>query len=191
MAEAPPELGSLLECEVCCEQFDSGQRRPLHLPCGHVLCLDCVTRLADARSSALACPFCRRGVAVSPGGAVAVLEQPSSPGPGPRSTRVKVFSPSMQLVGQVDTFGLSLLFPARITASAVAFDPQGNVVVADTSGPAVLCLGKPEELPVPVPKPVVTQGLAHPVALAFTKENLLLVLDAASHSVKVYKVDGK
>uniref|UniRef100_H0VYK9 NHL repeat containing E3 ubiquitin protein ligase 1 n=1 Tax=Cavia porcellus TaxID=10141 RepID=H0VYK9_CAVPO len=129
-----------------------------------------------------------RGVAVSLlSGAIAILEQPLPPGTGPCSTRVKVFNPSMQLIGQVDTFGLSLFFPSRVTASAVTFDQQGNVIVADMSGPAVLCLGKPEEFP--VLKPLVTEGLTHPVALAFTKENLLLVLDAGSHSVKVYRFD--
>lgn len=61
------------------------------------------------------------------------------------------------------------------------------MVVADTSSPAVLCLGKPEEFP--VLKPIVTRGLSHPVALTFTKESSLLVLDSAAHSVKVYKVD--
>ncbi|XP_063116007.1 E3 ubiquitin-protein ligase NHLRC1 [Cavia porcellus] len=378
---APPELESLLECEVCCERFDPGPRRPRNLPCGHVLCLACVAGLTDPRSSALACPFCRRpcgardtsdcrplrrllellgapgargralpapaaaapapacyraiggwgtlvnptGLAVCPqtgrvvvvhdgrtrvqifeagggarmlqfgakgdaaqdvrypldvavtadchvvvtdagdrsvkvfdfsgrvrlvfgggqfslpwgvettpqngllvtdaeagslhlveadfpagvlrrserlhvrlcsprgvavsllSGAIAILEQPLPPGTGPCSTRVKVFNPSMQLIGQVDTFGLSLFFPSRVTASAVTFDQQGNVIVADMSGPAVLCLGKPEEFP--VLKPLVTEGLTHPVALAFTKENLLLVLDAGSHSVKVYRFD--
>ncbi|KAM5166114.1 E3 ubiquitin-protein ligase NHLRC1 [Callospermophilus lateralis] len=129
-----------------------------------------------------------RGVAVSwLTGAVAVLEHPLALGPGACSTRVKVFSSSMQLIGQVDTFGLSLFFPSRVTASAVTFDHQGNVVVTDTSGPAILCLGKPEEFP--GLKPMVTQGLSHPVALTFTKENSLLVLDTASHSVKVYKAD--
>ncbi|XP_004847687.1 E3 ubiquitin-protein ligase NHLRC1 [Heterocephalus glaber] len=129
-----------------------------------------------------------RGVAVSwLSGAIAVLEHPLSPGTRPCSTRVKVFSADMQLLSQVDTFGLSLFFPSPITVSAVTFDRLGNVIVADTSGPAILCLGKPEDFP--VLKPVVTQGLAHPVALAFTKENSLLVLDTASHSVKVYKVN--
>ncbi|XP_040823658.1 E3 ubiquitin-protein ligase NHLRC1 [Ochotona curzoniae] len=124
-----------------------------------------------------------RGVAVSwLTGAIAVLEHPAG-----GSTRVKVFGSRMQLLGQVDTFGLSLFFPSQVTASAVTFDHQGNVVVAETSGAAILCLGKPEEFP--VVKPMVTQGLCRPVALAFTKENSLLVLDAASHSVKVYKVD--
>ncbi|XP_006109849.1 LOW QUALITY PROTEIN: E3 ubiquitin-protein ligase NHLRC1 [Myotis lucifugus] len=129
-----------------------------------------------------------RGVAVSwLTGAIAVLERPLALGAGTCSTTVKVFSATMQLIGQVDTFGLSLFFPSEITASAVTFDHQGNVIVADTSSHAVLCLGKPEEFP--VPKPVITHGLSHPVALTFTKENSLLVLDSAAHSVKVYKVD--
>lgn len=80
---------------------------------------------------------------------------------------------------------LNLLFPSKITVSAVAFDHQGNVIVADTSGPAIICLGKPEEFP--ALKPMVTHGLSRPVALTFTKEKSLLVLDTASHSIKVFK----
>lgn len=71
--------------------------------------------------------------------------------------------------------------------SSFVIDHQGNVIVADTSNLAVLCLGKPEEFP--VLKPIITHGLSHPVALTFTKENSLLVLDSAAHSIKVYKVD--
>ncbi|KAM7097709.1 E3 ubiquitin-protein ligase NHLRC1 [Molossus nigricans] len=129
-----------------------------------------------------------RGVAVSRlTGAIAVLERPLALGTGVCSATVKVFSANMQLIGQVDTFGLSLFFPSEITVSAVTFDHQGNVIVADTSSQAVLCLGKPEEFP--VLKPLITHGLSHPVALVFTKENSLLVLDSAAHSIKVYKVD--
>ncbi|XP_040138042.1 E3 ubiquitin-protein ligase NHLRC1 isoform X2 [Ictidomys tridecemlineatus] len=88
---------------------------------------------------------------------------------------------------EVDFLEGALQRTERVTASAVTFDHQGNVVVTDTSGPAILCLGKPEEFP--GLKPMVTEGLSHPVALTFTKENSLLVLDTASHSVKVYKAD--
>ncbi|KAI5937522.1 E3 ubiquitin-protein ligase NHLRC1 [Manis javanica] len=122
-------------------------------------------------------------------GAIAVLERPLAVGTGACSPRVKVFSSSMQLIGQVETFGLSLFFLSKITASAVTFDHQGNVIIADTSGQAVLCLGKPEEFPVLTP--LITQGLSHPVALTFTKENSLLVLDSGAHSVKVYKLDSQ
>ncbi|KAI5765644.1 unnamed protein product [Gulo gulo] len=129
-----------------------------------------------------------RGVAVSwLTGAIAVLEHPLGLGSAVSSTTVKVFSPTMQLISQVDSFGLSLFFPSRITASAVTFDHQGNVIVADTSGQAVVCLGKPEEFP--ILKPIITHGLSHPVALTFTKQNALLVLDSAAHSIKVYKAD--
>lgn len=128
-----------------------------------------------------------RGVAVSwLTGAIAVLEHPWALGTSGNNTRVKVFSATMQLIGQVDSFGLNLLFPSKITASAVAFDHQGNVIVSDTSGPAIICLGRPEAFP--ALKPMVTHDLCRPVALTFTKENSLLVLDAASHSVKVFKV---
>ncbi|XP_004473220.1 E3 ubiquitin-protein ligase NHLRC1 [Dasypus novemcinctus] len=129
-----------------------------------------------------------RGVAVSwLTGAIAVVEHPLAPGARSCTSRVRVFSAGMQLLGQVDTFGLSLLFPCTMTASAVTFDLQGNVVVTDTSSQAVLCLGKPEEFP--ALQPIVTQGLSYPVALTYTKENALLVLDAADHSVKVFKAD--
>ncbi|EPY73573.1 e3 ubiquitin-protein ligase NHLRC1 [Camelus ferus] len=141
------------------------------------------------RTERLQADLCHpRGVAVSwLTGAIAVLEHPRALGSGACGTTVKVFSASMQLIGQVDAFGLSLFFPSKITASAVTFDHQGNVIVADTCSQAVLCLGKPEEFP--GLKPIITHGLSHPVALTFTKENSLLVLDSAAHSVKVYKVD--
>ncbi|XP_055988106.1 E3 ubiquitin-protein ligase NHLRC1 [Sorex fumeus] len=127
-------------------------------------------------------------------GAVAVLERPlasrAGGAAGAAGAVVKVFSAHMQLLAQVDSFGLSLLCPTPIAVSAVAFDNQGNVVVTDTAGPAVLCLGKPQEMP--VVKVVVTHGLVRPVALAFTKQNSLLVLDSQTHSVNVYRlVDGE
>ncbi|XP_006861077.1 PREDICTED: E3 ubiquitin-protein ligase NHLRC1 [Chrysochloris asiatica] len=145
-----------------------------------------ILRRADRMYSHLCSP---RGVAVSwLTGTIAVLEHPLTPmGTRACSTRVKVFSATMQFISQVDSFGLSLFFPSKITASAVTFDHQGNVVVTDTSSQAVLCLGKPEEFP--GLKPLVTQGLSYPVALNYTKENSLLVLDTAAQSVKVFKAD--
>ncbi|KAM6186393.1 E3 ubiquitin-protein ligase NHLRC1 [Rhynchocyon petersi] len=130
-----------------------------------------------------------RGVAVSAcTGAIAVLEYlPVAEGTRTCGTRVKVFSETRQFISQVDSFGLSLFFPSNITASAVTFDPQGNVIITDTSSQAVLCLGKPEEFP--RLKSLITQGLSQPVALAYAKENSLLVLDSSTHSVKVFKTD--
>ncbi|XP_074128497.1 E3 ubiquitin-protein ligase NHLRC1 [Sminthopsis crassicaudata] len=127
-----------------------------------------------------------RALAVSPiTGAIAVTEHLLAQGPCSASTRVKVFSPGLQLLGQVDTFGLSLFIPSKIDATAVTFDHQGNVIVADTTTQAIVCLGKPEEFP--VLKPIITQGLSYPVALTYTEDNSILVLDSGVHAVKVYK----
>ncbi|XP_044514067.1 E3 ubiquitin-protein ligase NHLRC1 [Gracilinanus agilis] len=120
-------------------------------------------------------------------GAIAITEHLLAQGPCPPSTRVKVFSPGLQLLGQVDTFGLSLFIPSKIDVTAVTFDHQGNVIVADTATQAIVCLGKPEEFP--VLKPIITQGLSYPVALTYTEDNSLLVLDSGVHAVKVYKTD--
>lgn len=123
-------------------------------------------------------------------GAVAVLECPlalQARSCNSSSTTLKVFDAQMQLLALLDTLGFSLFLPTQISMSAVAFDHQGNVVVAETRGPAVLCLGKPNDLP--VLRPLVTQGLARPVALAFTKQDSLLVLDSETHSVKIYGME--
>uniref|UniRef100_F6ZZ74 RING-type E3 ubiquitin transferase n=1 Tax=Ornithorhynchus anatinus TaxID=9258 RepID=F6ZZ74_ORNAN len=121
-----------------------------------------------------------RGVAVCPrDGAVAVLEHG---GPG---LRVKVFSAAMRLLGQVDPFGLSLLFPAEMDATAVTFDPEGDVVIADALHGAVVSLGRPGAAL--VVRPLVTQGLSYPVALGYSEDKSLLVLDGGAHSVAVFK----
>lgn len=53
---------NLLECKVCFEKFDTRwrNRRPQNLPCGHVLCLECITALSHPVLGNLECPFCRQ-----------------------------------------------------------------------------------------------------------------------------------
>lgn len=53
---------NLLECKVCFEKFDPCRRdrRPQNLPCGHVLCLECITALSHPLLRKLECPFCRQ-----------------------------------------------------------------------------------------------------------------------------------
>ncbi|NXG13411.1 NHLC1 ligase, partial [Grallaria varia] len=132
-------------------------------------------RLASPRALAV----CRSS------GAVAVVEHPEEAQGLPRgSTRVKVFSAQMELLGQVDSFGLSLAFHARVLATAVAFDGEGRVVVADVGRRAVVCLGRPEEFP--AFDPLVSHGLSYPVGLTYTADGSLVVLDGGDHSVKIY-----
>jgi hypothetical protein len=61
----------MAECYVCLRKYDTAERKPRSLPCGHALCQQCV-RAADAvrtRGAAdnnpyqpLGCPFCRHPV---------------------------------------------------------------------------------------------------------------------------------
>ncbi|KAF8493838.1 hypothetical protein JB92DRAFT_1159636 [Gautieria morchelliformis] len=44
-------------CPVCRELFNAEARRPHCIPCGHLFCLDCLTRMCG-RTCGL-CPFCR------------------------------------------------------------------------------------------------------------------------------------
>lgn len=126
-----------------------------------------------------------RAVAVCPtSGAVVVIEHLNARGPSKGSTRVTIFSAEMDLIGQVDSFGLNLVFPSRIYATAVAFDREGRVIVTDVCSQAVICLGKPEEFP--IFNPLISHGLAYPVGLTYTANNSLVVLDGGDHSVKVY-----
>uniref|UniRef100_A0A8V5G3J0 RING-type E3 ubiquitin transferase n=1 Tax=Melopsittacus undulatus TaxID=13146 RepID=A0A8V5G3J0_MELUD len=126
-----------------------------------------------------------RGVAVSQtSGAIVVIEHLKAQGPNSSSTRVKIFSAEMDLVGQMDSFGLNLVFPSSIHATAVAFDKEGHVVVTDTCSQAVICLGKPEEFP--IFNPLISHGLHYPVGLTYTANNSLVVLDSGDHSVKIF-----
>ncbi|NXY82718.1 NHLC1 ligase, partial [Alcedo cyanopectus] len=126
-----------------------------------------------------------RGVAVSQNsGAVVVIEHLKAQGLNKSSTRVKIFSAEMDLLGQMDSFGLNLLFPAKIYTTAVAFDKEGRVIVTDVGSQAVICLGKPEEFP--IYNPLISHGLSYPVGLTYMANNSLAVLDSGDHSVKIY-----
>uniref|UniRef100_A0A8C0BLM9 NHL repeat containing E3 ubiquitin protein ligase 1 n=1 Tax=Buteo japonicus TaxID=224669 RepID=A0A8C0BLM9_9AVES len=126
-----------------------------------------------------------RGVAVcQTSGAIAVIEHLKAQGPNGGSTRVKIFSAEMDLVGQVDSFGLNLVFPSRIYATAVAFDKEGRVIVTDVCSQAVICLGNPKEFP--IFNPLISHGLSYPVGLTYTANDSLVVLDSGDHSVKIY-----
>ncbi|XP_071592443.1 E3 ubiquitin-protein ligase NHLRC1 [Heliangelus exortis] len=131
--------------------------------------------------SQLTCP---RGVAVSQtSGAIVVIEHLRAQG-HIGSTRVKIFSAEMDLIGQVDSFGLSLVFPSKIHATAVAFDKDDHITVTDVYSQAVISLGKPEEFP--IFNPLISYGLFYPVGLTYTANNSLAVLDSGDHSIKIY-----
>ncbi|XP_062985847.1 E3 ubiquitin-protein ligase NHLRC1 [Elgaria multicarinata webbii] len=121
-------------------------------------------------------------------GSLAVIEHLMAKGPSYGSTRVKVFSADLQLISQVDSFGLNLVFPSKIFANDVTFSREGHIIVTDAYNQTVFCLGKPEEFP--VCKSMITTGLSYPLALTSTADNSLIVLDGGDHSLKVYAASG-
>ncbi|NXU11660.1 NHLC1 ligase, partial [Pardalotus punctatus] len=126
-----------------------------------------------------------RAVAVcQTSGAVVVIEHLQARGPSKGSTRVKIFSAEMDLIGQMDSFGLNLVFLSRIYATAVAFDKEGHIIVTDVCSQAVICLGKPEEFP--IFNPLISHGLSYPVGLTYMANDSLVVLDSGDHSIKIY-----
>ncbi|XP_018010364.1 tripartite motif-containing protein 2-like [Hyalella azteca] len=54
---------SLLECEICAEEFDENNHKPLFLPCGHTYCYTCISSLLKNPQSRL-CPKCRKEISV-------------------------------------------------------------------------------------------------------------------------------
>ncbi|XP_067857753.1 E3 ubiquitin-protein ligase NHLRC1-like [Heptranchias perlo] len=127
---------------------------------------------------------CPREVAVCPlDGCIHVVEH-LRPG-----ARLKTFNRRGQLVRQLDSFALSLpgpgsgggLVPSGLTAIAV--DGQGNVLVADGEGRAVLSLGTLDKAQ---RRTVIERGLCRPLALACAGDDTLIVLDGGDHTWKVY-----
>ncbi|XP_034243112.1 uncharacterized protein LOC117646342 [Thrips palmi] len=50
-----------MECNICMEKMNATERRPKCIPCGHTVCLHCLTRI-----SSQICPECRQGFAGPP-----------------------------------------------------------------------------------------------------------------------------
>ncbi|XP_006011441.1 E3 ubiquitin-protein ligase NHLRC1 [Latimeria chalumnae] len=126
-----------------------------------------------------------RGVAVSQSsGHVAVVEHLRNKEKKCSGTRLKVFNSQMQLISQVDTFGFSLMFHVQLRASAVAFDKEDNVIVADAGNKMVVSLGTLARFPSFTP--IITYGLLYPVGLALMGLNSVIVLDSGNHSVNIF-----
>ena len=61
---------SFLTCATCLCRFDPEEHIPKLLPCSHSICLQCLGRIAENRTSSglFRCPICRSGIPVPRGG---------------------------------------------------------------------------------------------------------------------------
>ncbi|XP_018596292.1 E3 ubiquitin-protein ligase NHLRC1-like [Scleropages formosus] len=107
---------------------------------------------------------------------------------GSRSDHLRLFSKELTLLSQIDSFGLSLVSPVRFSASAVAFDRCGDVIVADVEQGVIWSLGKLNNSPVLTA--LISHGLVFPVGLVATAQNTLIVLDSGDHAVKIYTANS-
>ncbi|KAG9337774.1 hypothetical protein JZ751_028273 [Albula glossodonta] len=168
--------------------------------CGHILVTDaqagtlsevvvdfscCLTVLNRVACTDLRCPRSVASCRVT--GTVAVVEHIgglAEGGTGWESSRISIFSNELSLLSQIDRFGQQLVSPVRLCVSAVTFDREGHVIVADVEQGVIWSLGKPQNPPVMTP--LVSHGLVRPVGLLSTAQNVLIVLDGGDHSVKLY-----
>ncbi|KAG8442352.1 hypothetical protein GDO86_011231 [Hymenochirus boettgeri] len=117
-------------------------------------------------------------------GAMVVVEHLTKDRKNSNSTRIKILSSAMKLVQQIDSFGLSLFLPLEVHTTGVAFNAEGNILVADVNNRCVICLETTKECH--FLKHVVASGLSYPVALAPLEDGSVAVLDSGNHSVIVY-----
>ncbi|XP_018415131.1 PREDICTED: E3 ubiquitin-protein ligase NHLRC1 [Nanorana parkeri] len=117
-------------------------------------------------------------------GSVIVVEHLAKDNKNSSSTRIKILNNKMKLLRQIDSFSLSSCLPLDVHTSGVAFDQEGNILVADVNNRCVICLNKVEKGN--ALKHVVASGLSYPVAIAVIEDGSIAVLDSGNHSVLVY-----
>ncbi|CAI9597716.1 unnamed protein product [Staurois parvus] len=117
-------------------------------------------------------------------GSVIVVEHLAKDNKNSSSTRIKILNNKMKILKQIDSFSLSFFLPLDVHTSGVAFDQEGNILVADVNNRCVICLNKLEEGN--ALKYVVASGLSYPVAIAVIEDGSIAVLDSGNHSVLVY-----
>jgi len=50
-------MSDIFTCDLCCEKFNEGERKPLNLPCGHATCRQCLKKHQEMNNKT--CPDCR------------------------------------------------------------------------------------------------------------------------------------
>lgn len=192
---------NLLECKVCFEKFSTQQRerRPQNLPCGHVLCLECIAALSHPLLRKLECPFCRQLCSVDSTSHCQalcdlqelLLSQPAS------SASPRLAKGGLALARGLRATALhkcvafggwgTLINPTGIAALGssgtivVVHDGEKRVAVFSSQGRKLHSFGEREQA---------RGAICHPVDVAVTPCGHVVVTDAGDEAVKVFTSRG-
>ncbi|OCT76489.1 E3 ubiquitin-protein ligase NHLRC1 [Xenopus laevis] len=191
---------NLLECKVCFEKYSQQQKhRPKNLPCGHVICQECVLALCPQGSSRLECPFCRKACrTLETSICLPVLhlmemvtrvvpDQLDSPSATKTSHVTKLRPASFNL--RLSFGGWGILFnPTGIALCrktgrlVVAHDGKKRIGVFSMSGKCIQHIGVKSDTP---------NSIIYPLDVTVTQDSCIVVTDAGDHSLKVFDWSGK
>lgn len=193
---------NLLECKVCFEKFCRQQRdrRPQNLPCGHVLCLECITALSHPLLRKLECPFCRQLCSVDSTSHCQVLcdlqellfswsstsSAPPHRAKGGLSLATGVTSSALHLSAAFGGWG-TLINPTGIAVLGssgtivVVHDGEKSVVLFSPQGRKLNCFGQRGQA---------SGELCYPVDVAVTPCGHVVVTDAGDNAVKIFTSRG-
>lgn len=192
---------NLLECKVCFEKFSTHQRghRPQNLPCGHVLCLECIRALSHPLLRKLECPFCRQLCSIDSTSHCQVLSDLQelllswSPLSSVLSHRAKggyvtgLTSTALQLRDAFGGWG-TLINPTGIASLGssgtivVVHDGDKKVAVFSPQGKKLHSFGQRGQT---------SGGICYPLDVTVTPCGCVVVTDAGDKAVKVFTSRGK
>ncbi|XP_075067429.1 E3 ubiquitin-protein ligase NHLRC1 [Mixophyes fleayi] len=192
---------NLLECKVCFEKYSQQQKhRPSNLPCGHVMCQDCVSSLCLPGNQRLECPFCRKGCRKMESSVCLPvlhlleiigrvipdhLEARSTDCTSNPVSKLKSasFNPSTSFGGWGVLFNpTGIAFCQKTRCLVVAHDGKKRIARFTMNGKFIKQIGT---------KDGSANAIVYPVDVAITLDGYIAVTDAGDRSLKVFGQSGK
>ncbi|MEE6520873.1 hypothetical protein FKM82_018822 [Ascaphus truei] len=191
---------NLLECKVCFEKYSQHLRhRPRNLPCGHVMCQECVSSLCLLGNLMLECPFCRQASrSVDTSVCLPILhlmEIMSRVVPDHLDSGLADGTSHQMTILRSASFNLGLSFggwgilvnPTGIAVCkktgclVVAHDGKKRISVFTMNGKCIQQIGK---------KADPLNNINYPIDVAVTLDGYIVVTDTGDHSLKVFDRSG-
>ncbi|KAM4688295.1 E3 ubiquitin-protein ligase NHLRC1 [Discoglossus pictus] len=192
---------NLLECKVCFEKYSPQQKhRPRNLPCGHIMCQECVTSLCNPGNQRLECPFCRQACRTLETsvclpvlhlleimGRVVPDYMEAGAANRPDHQLTKLRSASFSLRTSFGGWG-TLINPTGIAVCKktgrliVANDAKKRISVFTMSGKCVQQMGDKSDY---------INSIIYPTDVAVTLDGYIAVTDTGDRSLKVFNQSGK